>query len=112
MRVIGSHAISTSWLPSGPEPTCCAEVCGGFSVAVIRRPYWWWTGLRWQSVAAARRLPGAACTRRELGPLAAPLGLLVDGAAGDLTQPAHRRAVHTDRCGRELAAGRLIHERH
>ena len=56
--------------------------------------------------------PGARGAGGELRALGAPLRLLVERLRGDLAQPLDGRAVEPDRVGGELAAGRLVHERH
>src|SRR6202030_4686944 len=48
----------------------------------------------------------------ELGPRVPPSGLLVDSGVGDLAQCADRGAVHPDDPGRQMRAGRFIHEGH
>src|SRR5690242_19014254 len=96
MRVIGSHAMSTSSLPFAP----CFAVLGLGAVVVIARLFSVWG------------LPGAGGAGLQLAAGLAPLRLLVDGVRRDLAQAADRVAVEADGCGRELAAGRLVHERH
>src|SRR4051794_23429941 len=89
MRVIGSHAISTSSLP-------WLAVSRRLSVAVISSP----------------PSPGASRAGGQLRARPAPLGLPVQGVRGDAAQAPDGGAVQTDRGGGELAAGRLVHERH
>src|SRR5258705_11421184 len=57
-------------------------------------------------------LPGAAGSGGELGALVAPAWFLVDSALGDAAQTADHGPVQTRRGARELAARRLVHERH
>src|SRR6476620_4615954 len=84
IRVIGSHAISTT------SPDCFAVV-----VMSVRPPS-----------------PGLGVAGLQHVPRGAPLRLLVDRAHRDAAQPADDRAVHRAGAGRDLAAGRLVHERH
>src|SRR4051812_10696923 len=87
MRVIGSHAMSTSSVAWPP-------VSGRFSVAVMSFP---------------SPGPGGAAGQFSAGPT--PLGLPVERVRGDAAQAADHLAVGADGAGREPAAGRLIHER-
>src|SRR6201997_1111706 len=99
IRVIGSHAISTSWPGSrfawdGSGMIVVIELCS------------------LSSADAASRLPGAACARREFVALVSPLGLFVHGACGDTAQVADQRAIQSRRGGGNLAARWLVHEWH
>src|SRR6185295_235093 len=82
IRVIGSHAISTSPLAS--------------LVLVVA------IGLPPLTLVAGRELR-AGCP---------PLRFLVDGLGGDAPQPADRAAVDAARHRRDARAGRFVHERH
>src|ERR1022692_3697664 len=86
IRVMGSQAISVSWLLS--------EVAGtSFSTVVIVSP----------------RLLVAGAEFRALG---APLRFLVRRAGGEAAEAADDRAVHAAGGRRHRGAWRLIHERH
>src|SRR3954468_14925269 len=89
MRVIGSHAMSTSSV-AGPPVSC------GFRVAVMS--------------GVPSPGPGGAGGQLPAGP--APLGLAVERVRGDAAQAADRRAVDADGAGRQPAARWLVHERH
>src|ERR1700689_1627327 len=99
IRVIGSHAISTSWPGSrfawdGSGMIVVIEVCS--------------LTIRLRSCA----LPGAACARREFVALVSPARFLVERVFGDTAQVADHRAVQARCGGGYLAARRLVHERH
>src|SRR5919112_6217534 len=88
MRVIGSHAMSTS-SPACPPVSCrCVAV-----MSCVPSP---------GTCRAAGQLPA--------GP--APLRLAVERVGGDAAQAADRRAVDPDGAGRQPAARWLVHERH
>src|SRR4051794_8760151 len=89
MRVIGSHAMSTSWPASGLTDSR--------------------TAMRDQllSVAPTRLVAGG-----ELVAVVPPLGLLVHRLVGHAAQPPDELAVARGQCRRDAAAGRRVHERH
>src|SRR5689334_14485314 len=97
IRVIGSQAISTSWRPPWDDVRASC-------VAVIAQPSF--------SLVLGERLPGTLRAGDQRWALPPPLGLAVERVRGDGAQPAHRRAVDGHRVGRQLAARRLVHERH
>src|SRR3978361_103264 len=88
MRVMGSHDISTTSLSS-------VSVCAGASwIFVIGGP--------------SPVLLVAGCQFARV----APLGLLLERGVRDAAQAADDAAVRRARSHRDLAAGRLVHERH
>src|SRR5579875_625581 len=95
IRVIGSHAISTSPSPAVARGTLVAAV-------VI---------LRWPPISLPL-LPVALVTAEQLLAPGAPLGLVVHGVVGDLAKPSHGGAEHARSERRHPGARRLVHERH
>src|SRR5918997_2217586 len=85
MRVIGSHAISTR-----PSPVAARSVV----------------------VIGASPLPVRTVAGGQLAAGLAPLRLLVHRLGGHVAQAADHRPVHAAGRRRDLAAGRLVHERH
>src|SRR5689334_15887332 len=84
IRVIGSHAISTT----SPD----------FLVVVV--------------MSVAFPSPGLGVAGEQRVALLAPPRLLVDRVHRDAAQPPDDRAVHRAGARRDLAARRLVHERH
>src|ERR1044071_2658854 len=92
MRVIGSHAMSTRDSVPWPAARCgCVTVMGSASLVGS---------------------PGALRAGGQFAAALTPLGLAVERVSRDLAEAAHRVAVGRDRGRGELAAGRLVHERH
>src|SRR4029450_1418246 len=87
--VIGSHAIST-----GSSPPAAAAVS---SVAVM---------------ASSSPLPLGPVTSGQLAARLPPFGLRIDGVERDTAQRPDNGPVQDRRAGRDLAARRLVHERH
>src|SRR5262245_30741456 len=105
MRVMGSHAISTSW--PGSRLTCD----GSGMIVVIRLRF-----LNALHPKARQRndqhLPGASRSGFEFRAGVPPARLLVDGASGDVAQAADHRSVQARGRAGKLAARGLIHEGH
>src|SRR5664279_2360423 len=97
MRVMGSHAISTR--PFLPSPM----LLGLGMIDVMAPPF---------CAKGVGRLPGASGAGGQLLAGFAPLRLLVERGRRLGAQGSHGLAVRLDRVGRELAPGRLVHERH
>src|SRR5690349_20697720 len=116
MRVMGSHAISTSW--PGSRFTCD----GSGMIVVIGTSLYNWNpfsrrAIRYRRPAAActpkrPHLPGAGGSGGQFRAAMAPLGFFVDGLAGHMAQAADHRPVQSGRSGRQDRARRLVHERH
>src|SRR5690349_11427140 len=64
------------------------------------------------AVMAYLSSPGPGRAGGELLARPAPARLLVEGLGGDVAQPLDGPAVRADHLGGQLAAGRLVHERH
>src|SRR4051794_7675246 len=107
IRVIGSHAMSTSSLPWVPRSRLfCVAVMTSPSIVALAGARGVWARGRWVLSPG----PGGAGGEFRAGP--PPLGLAVERVRRDLAQPAHRGPVEADRVRGQLAAGRLVHERH
>src|SRR3974377_2447115 len=101
--VIGSQAMSTSW------PGSRLAVVGSGTIVVIGfSPFEMEIGIP----RPTRYSPGSAGSGGELVARVAPARLLVDGALRDTPQVADHGPVQTHRGARQLAARRLVHERH
>src|SRR5262245_50820715 len=118
IRVIGSHAISTSW--PGSRLTCdgsgmvvvietSLSVCDRLHHRVFQAIVELSPAVRAEGDS---HLPGASRAGGEFRAALAPPGFFVDRACGDLTQTADHAAVDLGTRRGHLAAGRLIHERH
>src|SRR5262245_31053711 len=102
IRVIGSHAISTSWPGSD-------DLCDGSGMMVVIRLNFM-NALRPKVRQPA--LPGAGRTRLEFCARMAPLRFFVNRAIGDVPQTTDDRSVQSRRRRRDPAARWLVHERH
>src|SRR5579884_2298389 len=89
IRVIGSHAMSTSLPASGLILSRVAAISASPLVA-----------------------PAGLVAGGELRPVVAPAGLLVHLLVGDAAQLADHRAVQAGERGRDAAPRRSVHERH
>src|SRR5215470_3191355 len=95
MRVIGSQDISTSLrVPVG------AARSG--KVVVVIMPF----------LSSRVRVCRGTIAGCEFVFLMSPLRLFVQSALRKGTQRSHHAAIDADRAGRELGAGRLVHEQH
>src|SRR6478609_10447163 len=99
MRVMGSHDISTT----SPLPSNLLGLASGLACVAV---------IECSVCRRERELPGAGGSGGELTAVVAPLGLLVDRLERHLAQVADELAVGLRAGGRQLAAGRLVHERH
>src|SRR6476469_6214712 len=95
IRVIGSHDMSTRVLGS-------FLVCWGPGTVVV---------IEFAFLCVAQ-LPGALRSCGQFLARMPPLRLFVHGLSGDLAQIANHRSVQPRRGRRDLAARRLVHERH
>src|ERR1700687_1718553 len=93
MRVIGSQAISTTWLPSAATSSRRSSR----SVTAIE--------------SLSFRLPTRLVASDELATGLAPLGFLIDRMRGYAPQRADDSAIGAARGGRDARARRLVHER-
>src|ERR1700730_11985708 len=111
MRVIGSHAISTTLVPGSPEPlppprrsVMVMPMPPRSSPSIVLR-----RGPCFRRYASPRRL----VTRAQLTAGRPPLRFLLDRLGCDGTQLADQWPVdHPGETGRDQAAGWLVHERH
>src|ERR1700752_3473495 len=106
MRVIGSHAISTSW------PGSRAACEGSGMIVVIRMLLSPQLPARRRLRESGPHLPGASRSGFEFRARVPPVRLLVDRSTGDVPQAADDRSVHARSRGGPLAPRWLVHERH
>ena len=118
IRVMGSHAISTSW------PGSRFTWDGSGMIVVIESCSLYLDALRCRAFGAMDTAAGRARAgeTRTYQVRVAPVSSFVPGwrhfgslstvRTGDVAQAADHRSVQARRGGRDLAAGRLVHERH